>query len=136
MRTIAPICLHKTCGCERKSLVYRPRRKANLAFVTRIMGRRIAMLAAITRIGAAAAIMLRGTSSPAFSSACSVKLGAGAELLQVPLSYLTLRSPASPARAPVDAGIDEAVSVVLVSPRVNSPRRNAPDCVEPLVAPA
>jgi putative SOS response-associated peptidase YedK len=32
----------------------------------------------------------------------------------------------------VDAGIDEAVSVVPVSPKMNAPRYNAPDCIEVL----
>ena len=49
--------------------MYRPRRKPSLAFATRIMGRRLATLAAITLRGTLAAI-----SSLAFSLACSVSL--------------------------------------------------------------
>jgi hypothetical protein len=34
----------------------------------------------------------------------------------------------------VDPGIDAAVRITPVSPKMNSPKYNEPDCVEPLVA--
>jgi putative SOS response-associated peptidase YedK len=34
----------------------------------------------------------------------------------------------------VDPCLDAAVTVIPVSPKMNSPRYNQPDCVEPLVA--
>jgi putative SOS response-associated peptidase YedK len=34
----------------------------------------------------------------------------------------------------VDSGIDAAVQITPVSPKMNSPKYNEPDCVEPLVA--
>jgi len=34
----------------------------------------------------------------------------------------------------VDPGIDQAVQVIPMSPKMNSPRYNEPDCVEALVA--
>jgi putative SOS response-associated peptidase YedK len=36
----------------------------------------------------------------------------------------------------VDPGIDDAVEIRAVSPKVNKPSYNEPDCVEPLAAPA
>jgi putative SOS response-associated peptidase YedK len=36
----------------------------------------------------------------------------------------------------IDPGIDSAVQVMPVSPKMNSPRYNEPDCIEALVAPA
>jgi putative SOS response-associated peptidase YedK len=36
----------------------------------------------------------------------------------------------------VDRGIDDAVQIMAVSPKMNSPRYNEPDCIEALVAPA
>jgi putative SOS response-associated peptidase YedK len=36
----------------------------------------------------------------------------------------------------IDPGIDTAVQVMPVSPKMNSPRYNEPDCIEALVAPA
>jgi hypothetical protein len=36
----------------------------------------------------------------------------------------------------VDTGVDEAVSVVSVSPKMNSPRYNAPDCIDAVETPA
>ena len=34
----------------------------------------------------------------------------------------------------VDPGIDAAVQITPVSPKMNLPRYNEPDCIEPLVA--
>jgi putative SOS response-associated peptidase YedK len=34
----------------------------------------------------------------------------------------------------IDPGIDAAVQIKPVSPKMNSPRHNEPDCIEPLVA--
>ncbi|MGA7324112.1 MAG: hypothetical protein WBX25_06445 [Rhodomicrobium sp.] len=36
----------------------------------------------------------------------------------------------------VDPGIDAAVQLIPVSPKMNSPRYNEPDCIDPLVAQA
>jgi putative SOS response-associated peptidase YedK len=33
----------------------------------------------------------------------------------------------------VDPGTDEAVSIIPVSPKMNKPSHNEPDCIEPLV---